>query len=33
VAERLKIRRVLTVDRQHSGMIRPRHCSSFEILP
>jgi uncharacterized protein len=33
VAERLKIRRVLTVDRRHFGIIRPRHCGSFEILP
>ncbi len=33
VAERLKIRRVLTVDRRHFGMIRPRHCDAFEILP
>jgi predicted nucleic acid-binding protein len=33
MAERLKIRRVLTVDRRHFDMIRPRHCDSFEILP
>ena len=33
VAERLKIRRVLTVDRRHFDMIRPRHCNGFEILP
>jgi hypothetical protein len=33
VAERLKIRRVLTVDRRHFGIIRPRHCSNFEIRP
>jgi predicted nucleic acid-binding protein len=33
VAERLKIRRVLTVDRRHFDMIRPRHCDGFEILP
>ena len=33
VAERLKIRRVLTLDRRHFEMIRPRHCASFEILP
>lgn len=32
-AERLKIRRLLTVDRRHFEMIRPRHCASFEILP
>jgi predicted nucleic acid-binding protein len=33
VAERLKIRRVLTLDRRHFAMIRPRHCASFELLP
>lgn len=33
IAERLKIRRLLTVDRRHFEMIRPRHCASFEILP
>jgi predicted nucleic acid-binding protein len=33
MAERLKIRRVLTVDRRHFEMIRPRHCAGFEILP
>ena len=32
-AERLKIRRLLTVDRRHFEMIRPRHCAGFEILP
>jgi uncharacterized protein len=32
-AERLKIRRVLTVDRRHFDMMRPRHCDGFEILP
>ncbi len=32
VAERLKIRRVLTLDRRHFDMIRPRHCDCFEIL-
>ena len=33
VAERLKIRRVLTTDRRHFSFIRPRHCPSFELLP
>jgi predicted nucleic acid-binding protein len=33
VAERLKIRRVLTVDHCHFDMIRARHCDGFEILP
>lgn len=33
VAERLGVRRVLTLDRRHFGAIRPRHCPAFEILP
>ena len=33
VAERLKIKRVLTLDRRHFGLIRPRHCAAFELLP
>ncbi|MCU0500901.1 MAG: PIN domain-containing protein [Anaerolineae bacterium] len=33
LAERLKIQRLLTLDRRHFEMIRPRHCSSFAILP
>jgi predicted nucleic acid-binding protein len=33
VAERLGIRRVLTLDRRHFGQIRPRHCDALDILP
>lgn len=33
VAERLGVRRILTLDRRHFGPIRPRHCPAFEILP
>jgi len=33
LAERLGIRRVLTLDRRHFGLIRPRHCPALEILP
>ncbi len=33
VAERLGIRKILTLDRRHFGMIRPRHCPALEILP
>ncbi len=33
VAERLKIRRVLTLDRRHFGLFRPHHCDAFEIVP
>ena len=33
MAERLNITRVLTVDRRHFLLFRPRHCPSFEIAP
>jgi len=33
VAERLRIRCVLTLDRRDFGLFRPRHCESFEVLP
>ncbi len=33
IAERLNITKVLTVDRQHFGVFKPRHCAAFEILP
>jgi predicted nucleic acid-binding protein len=33
VAERLGIRKLLTLDHRHFGMIRPRHCPGLEILP
>ena len=33
MAERLNIKRILTLDRRHFRMIRPQHCASFEILP
>lgn len=33
VGERLGVRRLLTTDRRHFGVIRPRHCPAFEILP
>jgi predicted nucleic acid-binding protein len=33
VAERLGITRILTLDRRHFQSIRPRHCSTFEIIP
>ena len=32
-AERLGITRILTLDRRHFGMIRPRHCAAFTLLP
>jgi len=31
--ERLRIRRILTLDRRHFGMLRPRHCPAFDLLP
>lgn len=33
IAERLRIRRVLTLDRRHFLMFRPRHCDAFEVVP
>jgi hypothetical protein len=33
IAERLEIKRLLTLDRRHFGAIRPLHCEAFEILP
>jgi uncharacterized protein len=33
LAERLNIRRILTVDQRDFRTIRPNHCSYFEILP
>ena len=33
MAERLNIRTLLTLDRRHFGLIRPRHCPAFDLLP
>lgn len=33
IAERLNITRILTVDRRHFGMFKPKHCEAFELLP
>lgn len=33
LAERLNIRRILTVDQRDFRIIRPAHCAYFEILP
>jgi predicted nucleic acid-binding protein len=33
IAELLNISRVLTLDRRDFQLIRPKHCSAFEILP
>ncbi|MCP4425535.1 MAG: PIN domain-containing protein [Chloroflexi bacterium] len=33
VAERLNVRRVLTLDRRDFRVIRPSHCPFFELLP
>lgn len=33
MAERLNITKILTVDRRHFQIFRPRHCEAFEILP
>jgi predicted nucleic acid-binding protein len=33
IAERLNITRLLTLDRRDFQLIRPKHCTSFELLP
>lgn len=33
IAERLNVRQILTLDRRHFGMLRPRHCPAFELVP
>ena len=33
VAERLRARTLLTTDRKHFGVIRPRHAEAFELVP
>lgn len=33
IAERLNVTTVLTLDRHHFHMVRPRHCTAFEVLP
>ena len=33
IAERLGIRQVVTTDRKHFNLFRPRHCRAFELLP
>lgn len=33
VAERLKLTKILTADRRHFAMIKPKHCKGFELLP
>ena len=33
LAERLQLTRVLTGDQRHFRIVRPLHCSAFELLP
>jgi len=33
MAERLNIKRILTVDRRHFQIFRPKHCKFFQIIP
>ncbi len=33
MAERLRIVKILTIDRRHFQIFRPKHCQAFEILP
>lgn len=33
IAERLRERRIATVDRRHFAMVHPRHVRAFELVP
>src|SRR5438477_532166 len=33
IAERLRVTRLLTADRRHFSLIRPRHCPALELVP
>ena len=33
IAERLNVLTLLTLDRRHFSIVRPRHCEAFELLP
>lgn len=33
LAERLNISRILTVDRRHFTIVRPKHCAYLDVLP
>lgn len=33
IAERLRIGSILTVDRTHFSLVRPRQCRSFRLYP
>jgi predicted nucleic acid-binding protein len=33
IAERLQIREILTTDRRHFSLVRPRHCTGFILRP
>ena len=33
MAERLNVKSVLTLDRRDFQLVRPKHCTGFEILP
>ena len=33
IAERLNIKKILTVDQRHFRLFRPRHCPAFELFP
>lgn len=33
MAGRLKIAKILTIDRRHFSIFKPKHCEAFELLP
>ena len=33
IAERLRIARILTLDRRRFSFVKPRHCTALELVP
>lgn len=33
ISERLKIHDILTTDRRHFSIVKPKHCEAFTLLP
>jgi predicted nucleic acid-binding protein len=33
MAERMKIKTILTIDRRDFSLYRPRHCEAFTLVP
>ena len=33
IAERMEITTIATLDKRHFTVVRPAHCSAFELIP